>query len=112
MERIGAKRSVQKKRTQVPIVLQASQRGPRRRFIKGGVILTVIERDVARGAARQNAHYVKAAADVPKNRAGMTICSFVRFASFLFLLRRGWSSGYVKTEGNSHLDCRVWRRDE
>ena len=33
--------------------------GLRGRFIKGGFILTVIEREVARRAARQNAYYVR-----------------------------------------------------
>ena len=37
-------------------------------------ILTVIEREVARGAARQNAHHVKSVVGVPKNRDGMTMC--------------------------------------
>ena len=48
--------------------------GLRRRFIKGGFILTVIERELAQGAARQNAHFVKAAVAVPKNRDWMTMC--------------------------------------
>ena len=59
----------------------ASQRGSRRRFIKGGLVLTVVDREAVRGAARQNANHVEAAVGVPKNRDGMTvsvICEFCR----------------------------------
>ena len=80
-ERIGAKRSERKRRTKVSIVLQASQRGPRRRFIQGGFILTVIEREVARGAARQNPHRVNSSGRSSEEQSwddDMLICEICR----------------------------------